>query len=182
MKRFILLAVCAFSFLTMNAQRERYYVYGVDFSPVVVYGADESAYQFEDAFISINQLLIQESNKYDFSKVVRNRVFVNVDPMLKKLSNTDYSNLITFSPYFDKINVGSIVKRYKLPEREGVGIVMIAKLLDKKNSQGIYELVLFDIASRKIIAQREVVGKARGFGLRNYWAGSVYDVIKNTTI
>jgi len=39
-------------------------------------------------------------------------------------------------------------------------------------------LIAFDIATRKILSKREVSGKAGGFGLRNYWAGSVYNIIK----
>ena len=42
----------------------------------------------------------------------------------------------------------------------------------------LYDLVVFDIASREVIMHKMVAGEARGFGLRNYWAGSIYDIIK----
>ncbi len=181
MKRLILLALCAFGFLSLNAQ-DRYFVYGVDYSVAKVYGAEESASDFKDAFIGINKLLVDEAKKYDFSKVVGTRVFVKVDPMIRKLSNIRFSNLISGNPYYDNINYSSIINRYKLAETKGVGVVMIAKILNKKDNEGVYQLILFDIASRKILAQKEVKGKPKGFGLRNFWAGSVYDAIKKTKI
>ena len=54
---------------------------------------------------------------------------------------------------------------------------MIAKTHDKSEGRGIYELVVFDIATRDIITQKLVVGKARGFGLRNYWAHTIFNII-----
>ena len=43
-------------------------------------------------------------------------------------------------------------------------------------------LLFFDIATRDILQKREVKGYAEGFGLRNYWARTVYNIIKRTKI
>ena len=66
-----------------------------------------------------------------------------------------------------------------MPQTEGVGVVLVAKLLNKPMSKATYELITFDISTREILSKREVSGKAGGFGLRNYWAGSVYNIIKS---
>ena len=39
-------------------------------------------------------------------------------------------------------------------------------------------MVFFDIKSRNIVSSFKLTGAASGFGLRNYWAGSVYDAMK----
>ena len=58
------------------------------------------------------------------------------------------------------------------------GLVLVATTLDKGNGLGYYTAVLFDPATHEIITQMDMVGKPGGFGLRNYWAGSVYNALK----
>ena len=38
--------------------------------------------------------------------------------------------------------------------------------------------MLFDPATQEVILQMDMAGKPGGFGLRNYWAGSVYNALK----
>ena len=59
-----------------------------------------------------------------------------------------------------------MIRAYKLPHQSGRGIVLIAWVLNK-------------IQTRKILFNSEVVGDAGGAGLRNYWANSVYSIIKD---
>ena len=70
-------------------------------------------------------------------------------------------------------------KMNNLSQKEGVGVVLIAKLLNKPLEKAIYDLVIFDISTRNILYIKEVVGEASGFGLRNYWAGSIYDILRH---
>lgn len=179
MKRFLFMLLCAFSISMLSAQNnDKIYVYGVDYSYAKVYAAGESVGQFAKAFEAINMLIINEPEKYDFSRIVGKRVNVVIEPILKIVSACDYSQLKTLdSAYTDPI-YSSIVKNYNLPQTEGIGVVMIAKVLNKPMNNATYELITFDITTRDILSKREVSGKAGGFGLRNYWAASVYDVIK----
>ena len=57
-------------------------------------------------------------------------------------------------------------------------MVFIAQFLDKSNARGTYEVVFFNTETKEIIEEWITDGKARGFGLRNYWAGSVYSALK----
>ena len=59
------------------------------------------------------------------------------------------------------------------------GLVIIAKLLNKAEAYGSYQVVFFNTDTKEIIQDWATGGKARGFGLRNYWAGSIYKVINN---
>ena len=52
-------------------------------------------------------------------------------------------------------------------------------MMNKPQNRAYYELITFNIATREILSQKEVNGKAGGFGLRNFWAGSIYSVIKS---
>lgn len=47
--------------------------YGVDYSQVKVFGADESPAQFKDAFRRINELFITEAKKYNVGKQLKKK-------------------------------------------------------------------------------------------------------------
>lgn len=179
MKRIIFVFICLIVSVSLSAEKNPYYVYGVDFSKVKVYCASESPEKFVQAFKDINILLISENEKYNFSHILNNKVELKIDPMLKKLSNCDYSDLITFDSEYGEINCAEIIKDYNLSQKEGVGVVLIAKLLNKPLERAIYDFVIFDISTRNILYIKELAGEASGFGLRNYWAGSIYDILRH---
>ena len=98
--------------------------YGVDYSQVKVFGADESPAQFKDAFRRINELFITEAKKYNVGKQLKKEV--------------------------TEISLDAVT----------------------------YEVVFFNTETKEIIEEWITDGKARGFGLRNYWAGSIYSALK----
>lgn len=179
MKRLLFMLLCTFSITILNAQNnEKIYAYGIDYSYAKVYAADESVEQFTKAFENINMLIVTEPEKYDFSRIMGKRVEVVIEPMLKIITTTDYANLKSLNSTYEEPKYSEIVKNYKLPQTEGIGVVFVAKLLNKPMNKATYELITFDISTREILSKREVSGKIGGFGLRNYWAGSVYNIIK----
>ena len=186
MKRLLFFLVCIMGFSFSNAQisGEKFYCYGIDYSYVKVFGAKESPLQLEEAFKEINYLLISQRNKYDFSNMVNTHVEIDIEPMLEKLTKNDYQDIKLYRSDFQifDFDCSEIVKEYDLQENAGIGIVLIAKLLNKDKKIGTYYVVMFDIASRDIVYCKEVDGKASGFGLRNFWAFSVYHIIKTTKI
>ena len=177
-----LLLVCLLSTITITAQKEKVYVYGVDFSQVKTYAADESLEQFAAAFKGINMLLMTEYEKYDFSKMLNTRFDVDLETMLKKMDDCSFADMKVWGTSYEELDYNSIVSEYNFKQSEGTGVVLIAKFLNKATAEATYELVLFDIATREILFQKMVVGKARGFGLRNYWAGSVYNILQTTRV
>lgn len=182
MKKTLLVLLCMISAIALNAQTNKStnYVYGVDFTHAKVYAADESIEEFARAFEDINRLIVTEPEKYDFSKILNKRVNVIIEPMLKMTSECLYEDMLTWNNLYDQPNCAEIVKNYELPQTEGTGAVLIAKFLDKSLDYALYDFVTFDIATREILTQKEVKGKTGGFGLRNYWARTVYNVINPT--
>lgn len=43
---------------------------------------------------------------------------------------------------------------------------------------GAMSFHILDVATREVLQKVQVSSNARGFGLRNYWAGSVYSLTK----
>ena len=42
----------------------------------------------------------------------------------------------------------------------------------------ILTVAFFDISTKKILLTQLMIGKPTGAGLRNYWIGAIYDILK----
>ncbi|MEG1006926.1 MAG: hypothetical protein RSO15_11705 [Bacteroides sp.] len=157
--------------------------YGVDYSLVRVYGASESPTQFRTAFAAINDLFITEPKKYDISKFTGKKLDeISLDGVNRVNRKINLHDLITTTPDYtpDAAQILQVVRRLYIEKKtSSTGAVVVAKLLSKADNRGTYELVYFDVATRKIIDSIALSGKAGGFGLRNFWAGSLYKALKD---
>lgn len=179
MKRLLLALVAACSLLTAAAQQSSVCVYGIDFSLTRTAGAGECREDFAEAFRRINLLLRSEADKYDFARALRQPlVLVDIEPMLQHLSGCSYEKLYDTKNFPSEEDIGRNIASYALDEQEGTGVVMVALLLDKRAAQAVYEMVFFDIATREVCYTERVEGHAGGFGLRNYWANTIAEVLR----
>ena len=155
--------------------------YGVDYSQVKVFGADESPAQFKDAFRRINELFITEAKKYNVGKQLKKEVTeISLDAVNQVNENINVAELMTTKREYSlsKEQIKAAIKALPIQKTPGVGMVFIAQFLDKSNARGTYEVVFFNTETKEIIEEWITDGKARGFGLRNYWAGSIYSALK----
>ncbi|MDR2883329.1 MAG: hypothetical protein LBU98_06100 [Alistipes sp.] len=177
MKKLFALSVVLLSCAALSAQT-RYY--GVDFSRTRVFGATETGYQFREVFGRINSLVIAEWSKYDPGKFLSVDITGrNISPTTRLNDDIDPAEVITHSSEYaiSPDQVADMVRRYELRESEGTGLVIVGEMLDKSTGMGSFLVVHFDVATREVLRSRGMVGKARGFGLRNYWAGSLYEAL-----
>lgn len=156
--------------------------YGVDFSHTRVFGASETYDQFKVAFEGINNLFLSEPKKYNISKYTGKQVNgIYVDEAKDRVKLLKRNEFLTTNENYsiDKANIATIIKDLDLKEKEGTGLILVAEMLDKAKNRGYFHVVYFDIKSRNITDTWLSDAKARGFGLRNFWAHSVLEVIKS---
>lgn len=156
--------------------------YGVDYSSVKVFGASETPAEFKAAFAKINQLFISEAKKYDVGKALKTEVSaISLDAVNKVNAEIEPSRLMTANTSFtlNKEEVERAVEALPIQQEPGIGLVIIAEFLDKAKAYGSYQAVFFHTETKEIISNYALGGKARGFGLRNYWAGSICKAIKH---
>ena len=130
-----------------------------------------------------NDLIATERDKYSISKFFGKPDVEYNFKMVKALNdNIDVESRLTTDPnkvaYLDEAQIAEIVSKYDTGDDSGSGLVFIAESYDKPNEKGAYWVTFFDIGSKKIIKTQRFEGKAKGFGLRNYWANSYYQVMK----
>ena len=178
MKKILLAVLMSMSsiFVSCGHSSDNVIFYGVDFTHVKVYAADESVEDFENVFKNINILIMDEATKYNFSKVVSSEIDYNFEPVMKMIKKADFDDVKVFKNNIPDLQIEEIIEDYKLPERKGTGLIIIPQILNKASSSAKSYVVLFDIDTREILKQKFVTTKAGGFGLRNYWARPFYNI------
>lgn len=156
--------------------------YGVDFSQAKVFGAKDSGQQFWATYPDINKLFITEPKKYDIGKRLDVEVAVtSLEAVNEANKKVNPDNIITTDNTYTltEQQIAEVIKALPiLSQEEKTGLVMVAMLLNKAEQRATYQVVFFNTKTREIIFSRPTNGKAFGFGLRNYWAGSVHSAIK----
>lgn len=187
MRKLLLLIVLLLSTLCHAQQADKWEqvksvnFYGVDYSLVKTFGVTESTADLVNAFLRINELFQSEADKYAVAKWIPKPVSkfaievaneVNSHIGAESLSVSDTKHELT------EEQVTAAVRNLPVKETEGTGMVVLAKMLNKPAQRGYYKVVFFDIASRRILLEGDTEGKVGGFGLRNYWARSIYEALK----
>jgi hypothetical protein len=184
MKKIILLAVALFASMALLAQsgaRNQVNYYGVDFSRAKAFGASESGWEFKNAFIKINLLVINEWSKYDPGRLLGCEIVLrDIAPTAHANDEIDPEEVITTSSRFgiNDEDIDEMVRGYELDESAGTGLVIVGVVCDKTLPAAGFVVVYFDIATREVLSTRSISGSARGFGLRNYWAGALYNALR----
>lgn len=159
--------------------------FGVDFSRCkgVVLGVN--AEEMRDKYIpSINLLLVVEEDKYDVRKALKkSEVIIDLNDVNRCNQSLDLADFNIYSAKdikpFHKDTIAKMIQLYDLKDKTGTGLVFIAEVLDKPGITATYDLVYFSMPEGKIILYDRLTGTPKGFGMRNYWAYSIYDILKS---
>jgi hypothetical protein len=154
------------------------------------YGIDYALAKFtlvvEDPAIIVNQymkaintLTITETEKYNFKTFFnKSEVSNDLDPVKARNAAIDPANLVIADAH--EITLDDVKKEIRdlQTKGEGLGVVFVAENLNKSTQTGSYWVCFFDKSTHEIVDAKRMIGKAAGIGFRNYWAGSVYNILK----
>ncbi|NOU45975.1 MAG: hypothetical protein HOO86_02825 [Bacteroidales bacterium] len=159
--------------------------FGVDFSKCKGVALGVSAEEMRDNYFpAINTLLMVEQNKFDIRKylmksdVINTLYDVNKGNQTLDVANFDVYSIKEVKPLSED-TIAKMIEQYDLKDKTGDGLVFIAESLDKTGNFGTYYLVYFTMPEGKVIVSEKVSGKPQGFGVRNYWAYTIYDILKS---
>ena len=129
---------------------------------------------------AINNLILAEPDKYNLKKFFsKTEVTNDIDMVNERNSKIDPTILIAPDKYtITPEDVKKVISSYDTQGKTGTGLVFVAENLHKVEEIGSYYVVFFDMATKEIIDSERKVGKAAGIGFRNYWTGSIYNVMK----
>ncbi|MEG1585799.1 MAG: hypothetical protein RR346_02870 [Bacteroidales bacterium] len=189
MKKCLSCILCLLLSVSLFAQRDSVDIksvtfYGVDFTECKIIGATESPEAFLEAFRGINNLLLLEPSKYDLSKYFDCQVIVS-EANFEQVNNHNAESKpdMTFTNQeisrLTEAQLQEIISGYQFGAQEGYGLIIIATELNKTKSKGYFYGCYFDLSTGKLIYAHELDGKPKGFGLRNFWAGSLLAFMKH---
>jgi hypothetical protein len=185
---FIVVLIFSFFSGVMQAQDKKKAIdeknitwFGVDFTLArFTLVTEDPAAIVSTSLKAINTLILAEPDKYNLKKFFsKSEVTPDVDMVNERNSKIDPTILVvpdksTITPE----DVKKVISSYDTKGKTGTGLVFVAENLHKVEEVGSYYVVFFDMASKEIIDSERKVGKANGIGFRNYWTGSVYNVMK----
>lgn len=165
---------------------------GIDFSHVKIIGEfshyfiaeSKGAVEIRDMYFPAWNYLIQgERDKYDFRPMLRKReVFYDINMIMDINASTNIDSLKAHSsPRYTAEEIKNFVSKYDfsgIRNKDGIGILFIAEALDKYSVEAYFHFVAVNMKTGEILLQDRLRGEPHGFGIRNYWAGAFYDVMK----
>jgi len=158
--------------------------YGLDFSKSKMVGND--GFSNPDDIVNRifgewNNLLVNEKSKYDVKFAFnKSEVDYDFDIVNKRNLAVSASTLVTNNSYsIDEKIVASIIRGYS-PKSKKLGIVLIVEKFDKTEEKASIFITYFNPTTKKVILTKRMTAAPVGFGFRNYWAGAIAKILKQS--
>ncbi len=102
------------------------------------------------------------------------------DMMMEINSNTVLKDMkVNNNPIYSEKDIEGFVSSYNTDKSEAIGVLFVAESLNKNGTEAYYHFVAINMNTNEVLFSERLRGVSSGIGLRNYWAGSIYSVIKD---
>lgn len=161
---------------------------GIDYTQARLIGdASESGIEVRDRYFpGINDVVVNEPKKYDLQKAF-NKSLINmslgiVTKRNKKINAEDI--ISTESADYSRLkeeDIRKLVKGIDFENKKGIGLLFIVegmKKAEKAATSSIW-VTFVDMSTNKVLmTERMEVETKGGFGFRNYWASTIFNLIE----
>jgi hypothetical protein len=193
MRNTVLLIVLFFSSLLISAQENPVFTskdmvfYGLDFTKARFtggFGLTSPATMQDKYMPALNELMIDERQRYNVAKSYKKKnveyYFNLADEMNSKTDIYDQYVNEKVESLTDE-DVQEVINQYKADDKHsGLGLLYIVDEVDHMRSLITVQITFFDIDSGEIYLQKRARGDMRGFSIRNYYAGGIRQIIKDS--
>jgi hypothetical protein len=157
---------------------------GIDFSRVKFVGP--AGFNDVHSILStqvhgMNDVVIKETAKFDFSKLLRKRPRYKAEQVYQHNMNISPEGIVLVTDpgnRMDGSTVQQVVDECKFPQENAIGMMFVAETLDKNQSAAFVWVAFVDLACSKVIATSKYAGRAGGLSFRNFWVNSFFDILK----
>ncbi|MFO7827454.1 MAG: hypothetical protein R6V23_02425 [Bacteroidales bacterium] len=157
--------------------------YGVDFTNAKMIGSIGFTHPdiICDRYIKKkwNTYVFLEDHKYDISKFLKGKEVVpHMDFMLEGNSVITTDNLIINNDHqIAFADVKNTIEDYDTQDN-GIGLVFIVESFNKLEETASIWVTFFNTRTNEVLYTEEYVVEPGGFGVLNYWLGSIYETCK----
>ncbi|MCP4311171.1 MAG: hypothetical protein GY790_07920 [Bacteroidetes bacterium] len=162
--------------------------FGMDYTLVQFIGSSD---QFSDLskirthyFRSWNELIMNEESKYDLRPAFSvDKISYEIENTILRSEQREMDGIVQTGSYsIDEGQVKSVVMLNTNPAVNKVGAIFVMETLNKMEEETTMWLAVFEVATGTILYMKRYSGEVSGFGFRNYWARSYYNVISNLRV
>lgn len=158
---------------------------GLDLSQARMVGSEgfSDPAKIRDYYFGVwNGLLVAERDKYDIGAAFfKDEVEYHLEVTEQVNKTVDYIDLVTNSTPapFTEADLQKMVKLYDTKGLSNTyGVSLIVHSFNKSEQRAYLYVVIFNTKTKRVLFSDRMSGSPRGFGLRNYWAGAIYDILK----
>jgi len=158
---------------------------GLDFSGAKFIGDRErlgSESDIRHLLDAINELMIKEADKYNVAAAIQKKKVDyatevvnehNAELDVLSLISADGKDHVHLSPG----GVEEIIASYDFKGKSGIGMMFNVESLNKLIDEGSYWVTFVNMGTKEILFTERLTAPPAGFGMRNFWAGSVNGVL-----
>ena len=159
---------------------------GLDFSQSRFIGDQakfKTIFNAQNLFDALNDLMLSEKDKFDVGKMLgKQKLTFKLDVTIAHNSRLDIASLLADSlgthNHLKPGDIETIVQGYDFEGNSGIGLMFNMESFNKILSEALIWVTFINMDTKEVLFTEKLGQEPGGFGLRNYWAGAIYDMMK----
>ncbi len=158
---------------------------GLDFSGAKLIGDRErlgSESDIRHLLDAINELMIKEADKYNVAAALKKKTVENaIDITNEHNAELDILSMISAEGkdhiHLKPEDVDQIISTYDFKGKSGIGLMFNVESFNKLVEEGSFWVTFINMGTKEVLFSERLTAPPSGFGMRNFWAGSVNGVL-----
>jgi hypothetical protein len=131
---------------------------------------------------AINELMIKEADKYNVAAAIQRKKVENAIEVTNE-HNAELDVLTMISSegkdhiHLNPSEVEGIVAGYDFKGKSGIGLIFNVESFNKLIEEGSFWITFVNMGNKEVLFTERLTAPPSGFGMRNFWAGSVNGVL-----
>lgn len=158
---------------------------GLDFTAAKFIGDRErlgSTSDIRHLLDALNELMVKEADKYNVAAALKRKQVQNaIDVTMEHNAELDILSLISAQGndhvHLNPDGVEQIISDYDFKGKSGIGLMFNVESLNKLIEEGSFWVTFVNMGTKEILFTERLTAPPSGFGMRNFWAGSVNGVL-----
>jgi len=158
---------------------------GLDFSGAKFIGDRErlgSESDLHHLLDALNELMVKEADKYNVAAALqKKKVEYGTEVTTEHNAGLDVLSMISAEGkdhiHLKPGDVEEIVSSYDFKGKSGIGLMFNVESFNKLIEEGSFWVTFVNMGTKEVLFTERLTAPPSGFGMRNFWAGSVNGVL-----
>jgi hypothetical protein len=142
-------------------------------------GSESDVHHLLDA---LNELMVKEADKYNVAAAVKRTTVENaIEVTSEHNAGLDVLSMISSDGkdhlHLNPDGVQEIISGYDFKSNPGIGLMLNVESFNKLIEEGSFWVTFINMGTKEVLFTERLTAPPSGFGMRNFWAGSVNGVL-----